>query len=89
MVYQPRRDYRTLGTTTTYSLPTTFTNEAFFAFQKTNSLALTEAEMMAQPVATVAGDTNIFSQRKLLFDHLEPLTDGKIAKAKPGWYDGA
>jgi hypothetical protein len=69
--------------------PSQFSEKAFASFVRTNSQALTEADLMRKSFPTVVGDTSIPTAGELPFGNLEPMTDGTLMDAKPDFYDGA
>ncbi|KAL8798120.1 MAG: hypothetical protein Q9182_006947 [Xanthomendoza sp. 2 TL-2023] len=69
--------------------PLEFSDGAFEAFRLANQGALTEAMVMRKPFPLILGNADIFSAEELPFGNLEPLTDGTLVDAKPGFYDGA
>jgi hypothetical protein len=68
--------------------PSCFSKKAFRQFMLDHTAAVTESMVMAKPLTTMLGDSDVLSLRDVLFANLAPLTNGTIVDAKPDFYDG-
>ena len=62
---------------------------AFRRFQQKGLRVSFEADVMGRVIPIICGDSNIHSQRDVLFTELEPITNERAVKPKPDWFDGS
>lgn len=69
--------------------PSNLSEEAFEAFQTSDSQAKDEDDVMIDLIPIISGVNNDFSARKTILRNLKPLTDGTIVPPNPDLYYGA
>jgi hypothetical protein len=69
--------------------PSKFTDHYFEKIRRLNDTAIGESKVMSTVVRMMLGENDIPSEENILFNNLEPMTDGSLADAKPDLYDGA
>jgi hypothetical protein len=69
--------------------PSHFPRSAFKDFEWVNDRVVSEATVMRTILPIIHGTANIPSERDVLFNGLQSMTDGVTVDAEPGLYDGA
>jgi hypothetical protein len=69
--------------------PSLFPDAAFRDFKRADGRVVTEGMVMSTVLPIIRGSADIPCAESLLFNGLDPLTDGTIVAAKPDFYDGS